>query len=321
MDTLLSMTVFRSVAELKSFAAAAERLNLSPAMVSKHVMHLERRLSTRLLNRTTRHVSLTEGGALYFDQASKMLDDLNEVEAAVSKAAVTPRGTLKLSAPVWMANPRFVRLLAEYRARYPEVRFDIDLSDRMVHLVNEGFDLALRVARNPDEGLIARRLAETTFHLVAAPSYLERAGRPKSVADLNGHAFLAYSLLSLEVGAPIAIMGGAAAIQFVPVLRSGNETLLHHAALDGMGLTFLPQWLAEPDLAAGRLELVLPEEVTFKMPLLGVYPSRKYLSAKVRTFLDFMAEDQRLSWGASPWSATTISDSSAKALFAAGTPQ
>lgn len=293
MDTLTSLRVFCTVAELKSFTAAADRLGLSPAMASKHVMHLERRLATRLLNRTSRHVSLTETGTLYFDQARQMLDGLDEVEAAVSKATVAPRGTLRLSAPVWMANSVFSSVLSDYRAQYPEVRFDIDLSGRMVNLVDEGFDLALRAATVLDPGLIARPLAEVSFHLVAAPRYLERFGRPKSLAELNGRPLLAYSIIVSNGRITLEGPEGPKTIAFDPVLQSANETLLHLGALAGMGFTVLPSWLIRSDLADGKLEAVFPE-VTFRGQLFGVYPSRKYLSAKVRTFLDFIARDRRM---------------------------
>lgn len=293
MDTLTSLRVFCTVAELKSFTAAANRLGLSPAMASKHVIHLERRLATRLLNRTSRHVSLTETGTLYFDQARQMLDGLDEVEAAVSKATVAPRGTLRLSAPVWMANSVFSSVLSDYRAQYPEVRFDIDLSGRMVNLVDEGFDLALRAATVLDPGLIARPLAEVSFHLVAAPRYLERFGQPKSLAELNGRPLLAYSIIVSNGRITLEGPEGPKTIAFDPVLQSANETLLHLGALAGMGFTVLPSWLIRSDLADGKLEAVFPE-VTFRGQLFGVYPSRKYLSAKVRTFLDFIARDRRM---------------------------
>ncbi|WP_035659433.1 LysR family transcriptional regulator, partial [Bradyrhizobium sp. STM 3809] len=194
MDTLVSIRVFCQVAELRSFAAAAERLSLSPAMASKHVMQLERRLSTRLLNRTSRRVGLTEAGQVYFDQVRQMLDTLEEVEAVVSKATVIPRGTLKVSAPVWFANAQFAGMMAAYRARHPDVMLDIDLSGRLVNLVDEGFDLALRVSAAPGDGLIARPLPPVLMQLVAAPSYLAAAGRPATLAELDGHAFLKYSL-------------------------------------------------------------------------------------------------------------------------------
>lgn len=287
------MRVFCLVAELKSFAAAAERLRISPAMASKHVMQLEKRLGTRLLNRTSRRVSLSESGTLYFEQARQMLDSLDEVEAAVSKATVVPRGTLRLTAPVWMANTMFTRILADYQARYPEVCLDIDLSGRLVNLVEEGFDLALRATGAPDESLIARPITNVPFYMVAAPAYLKRAGRPTKLADIAGQALLHYALYP---GESFSFAGehGTETIKLNPVLRSGNETLLHMAALEGMGLAFLPKWLVTDDIATGRLEHVMPEHIIFVGKLFAVYPSRKYLSAKVRTFIDFVAADKRM---------------------------
>ena len=294
MDTLVSMRVFCLVAELKSFTAAAERLRISAAMASKHVMQLEKRLGTRLLNRTSRRVSLSESGALYFEQARQMLESLDEAEAAVSKATVVPRGMLRVTAPVWMANPMFARILADYRARYPEVRLDVDLSGRMVNLVEEGFDLALRATGSPDAALIARPITKVAFHMVAAPAYLGRVGRPTNVTDLSGQALLHYALYSPGESLPLKGERGVQTVKFNPVLRSGNETLLHLAALEGMGLAFLPKWLIAQDVAAGRLEHVLPEQIIFEGRLFAVYPSRKYLSAKVRTFIDFIAADKRM---------------------------
>ena len=293
MDSLVSMRVFCLVAELRSFAAAAQRLRISPAMASKHVMQLEKRLGTRLLNRTSRRVSLSESGALYFEQARQMLDSLDEVEAAVSKATVVPRGTLRLTAPVWMANTIFASVLADYQARYPDVRLDVDLSGRLVNLVEEGFDLALRATAAPDEALIARPITNVPFYMVAAPAYLERAGRPARIADIAGHALLHYALYP---GESFSFEGenGPETIKLDPVLRSANETLLHMAALEGMGLAFLPKWLVAADIAAGRLEHLMPDHVVFVGKLFAVYPSRKYLSAKVRTFIDFVAADKRM---------------------------
>lgn len=289
MDTLVSMQVFRMVAELKSFVAAAKRLDVSPAMASKHVMHLERRLGTRLLNRSSRHVSLTETGTLYLEQSRQMLDALEEVEAVVTNATVTPRGTLRISAPVWFANPVFVRVLADYRIRYPEVLLDIDLSGRLVNLVEEGFDLALRVSRSTGDNLIVRPIVPVPFHMVAAPAYLAKAGRPERLADLASHALLLYSLAPLSVGWP-----ETAGIKMTPVLQSANESMLHLAALEGMGLALLPHWLIDQDVASGRLERVLKDASPLEAPIYGVYSSRKYLSSKVRTFLDFLCESPGL---------------------------
>ena len=296
MDTMTSLRVFCTVAELRSFAAAAKRLDLSPAMASKHVMHLESRLGNRLLNRTSRSVSLTEAGALYCAQARQLLEGLDEVEAVIGNVTQTPRGTLRLSAPVWTASPCFTSLLAEYGQRYPDVCLDMDLSGRIVNLVDEGFDLALR-ATAPDRldpGLVARPLLQIEFCLMASPTYLRRAGRPRKLADLNGHALLRYS----GMGSNEAIVLGGAddrqTVTFRTVMQSGNETLLHLAALEGMGLVFLPTWMVQPDVAAGRLQIVLPDALSFNTTLHAVYPSRKFLSAKVRTFIDFIASKEAI---------------------------
>jgi DNA-binding transcriptional LysR family regulator len=292
MDTLMSLRVFCAIAELKSFKAAADRLDLSLAMASKHVMHLEKRLGTRLLNRTSRHISLTETGALYFDQAKQTLDALDEVEAAVGNVTVKPQGKLKLTAPVWFANRAITKVLAAYQKRFPDVSLDIDLSGRMANLVEEGFDLALRATypERLDPGLVARPLCELDFNLVASPAYLDRTGRPGELAELNGHALLLYA--GLKTNGMMTFQGpkGSEAVRFRLVMESSNDTILQLGALEGMGLTFMPRWVADSDIAEGRLELVLPKASTLRGTLYAVYPSRKYLSAKVRTFIDFFVE-------------------------------
>ena len=295
MDTLTSLRVFCTVAELKSFTAAADRLGISPAMASKHVMNLENRLGTRLLNRTSRRVSLTESGALYSNQSRQMLDDLEEVEAAISNTALAPRGILKLSAPVWTASSYFVDMLTEYNRRYPDVCLDIDLSGRIVNLVDEGFDLAMRAMTHDrlDPGLVARPITEIEFRLMASPNYLNQAGRPQRVAELDGHAMLRYSGIKVSDSMFLEGSDDQHKVRFRTVMQSDNETILHLGAVSGMGLVFLPKWMVEPDIEAGRLEMVLPETVGFVNTLHAVYPSRKYLSAKVRTFVDFMTAKSR----------------------------
>ena len=291
MDTLTSLRVFCLVAELKSFTAAAKRLGLSPAMASKHLAHLESRLGMRLLNRTSRRVSLTEVGALYVNPARQALDGLDEVEAAIGNVAVAPRGTLKLSAPMWMANPLMARLIADYHQRYPDVSVDMDFSGRIVSLVDEGFDLALRAMAGDrlDPGLVARPLMEVPFQFVGAPSYLARTGRPSTLRDLNGHSLLLYGGMNTNGSLTFKGRAGEETVKFRIVMRSENEIMLHLAALEGIGLVFLPKLMTQSDIVHGALEVVLPEDIMFDMPLHAVYPSRKYLSTKVRTFVDFFA--------------------------------
>ncbi len=296
MDRLFGIKVFCTVVELKSFTGAAERLDISTTMASKHVMQLERRLGTRLLNRTSRHLSLTEAGVAYFEHSRRMLEDLEGVEAVVSNAAVVPRGVLKMSVPVWLGTPGFIGVLADYQALYPEVRLDVDLSGRIVNLVDEGFDLALRVSATLGQSLIVRPIGPVRFHLVASPAYLARAGRPRQAAQLSTHAILSYSLSPIGNGLTVNGPQGPETVKVSPVLQSNSETLLHLAALRGMGLVFLPQVMIRNDLLENRLEIVLPDHHLGNAQLCGVYQSRSYLSSKVRTFLDFVGADPRMTF-------------------------
>jgi len=293
-DQLFGIRVFCTVVELKSFTAAAERLDISTTMASKHLMQLERRLGTRLLNRTSRHLSMTEAGSAYFEHSRGMLDDLEGVEALVSNAAVIPRGLLRMSGPVWLGTPAFVSVLADYQRQYPEVRLEVDLSGRMVNLVDEGFDLALRVSANLGQSLIARSIAPVRFQLVASPGYLNVAGRPRSAAQLSEYATMSYTLSTFANTLLVHGPQGPETIKITPILQSNSETLLHHAALAGMGLVFLPQLMIRDDVSSGRLEVLLPDYQLNNAELCGVYQSRSYLSSKVRTFLDYVSADSRM---------------------------
>ena len=288
MDTLLSIRVFAAVAEAKSFAAASDRLGISAAMTTKHVQHLEAAVGARLLNRTSRHVSLTEAGAIYLQSVRALIEGLDEAQARVSHTALKPSGRLRLSVPVWLATPRFARLVAGFRRQNPEVVLEFDLSARMINLVEDGFDLAIRVAMSLEPGLIARKLGDIHFRMVAAPGFLARHGRPTALADLNGAPFLAYTQFARDGKVTIPSPDGPTEISFTPVMLSGNESLLMFAAVEGMGFSFMPHWLVEDELAAGRLEHVLPHVVRPVAPLFAVYPDRSYLPAKVRSFLDFL---------------------------------
>ena len=292
MDALRSMEVFRLVVELNGFAAAARRLDLSPAMVSKHVMALEQRLGTRLLNRTSRRLSLTDDGAAYLDQMAPLLDGLEDLESSLHQGTRVARGLLRVTAPIWFANSAFVRLLADYRARHPDVQLEIDLSGRIVNLVEEGIDLALRVTAEPSPVLIARPIAQVPFIPVASPEYLAAGTAPVHSSDLSRFGLLWYSLIPQ----PPTMLGPQGPEPFVPappILRSNSETLLHQAALQGMGFTFLPLWLVGEDLAAGRLVRVLPNYPAQTLPLHAVYASRRHLAAKLRSFVDHLVENGR----------------------------
>ena len=289
MDTLLSMKVFRQVVESGSFVAAAERIDLSTAMTSKHVMNLERNLGVRLLNRTSKHMSLTEIGTIYYEQCQEILDRLEVVEAAVRRSAVMTSGVLKVTAPVWFANPTFTKALAAYRARYPDVLLDLNLNDRKVDLVEEGFDLALRVTSTPDAELLTRRICPIQFRLVAAPNYLRDNGCPTTATELAQHLVLSYAYSSVGDELWFDRPLGREKIAMKASIRSNNTSMLYQAAIASMGLAILPEWLIEDDLTSGRLEL-LNLDYGFSTDLNAVYTSRRYLSPKVRTFVDFLAD-------------------------------
>lgn len=294
MDTLLSLRVFAEVAEHKNFSAVADRLNISPAMTSKHVKHVEARVGARLLNRNSRNVSLTEAGAEYLQTIRPLLDGLAEAEAQLTKDSLSPRGTLRMSMPVWMSNPAFANILAAYHQQNPHVTFDIDLSGRKINMVEEGIDLALRVAFKLDDGLIARKLGDVTFQMAAAPAFLDSFGRPETPDDLNDAPMLAYS----QVAADGRIkFGGEKGVDLKlrPILVSSNESILHQAAVAGMGFAMLPNWAAQNDVKGGQLETILPETVWPKLPIQAIYADRSYLPAKVRSFLDFLAGPEGLS--------------------------
>lgn len=289
MDQLTSLRVFAAVSETLSFSQAADRLGLSPAMASKHIQRLESRVGARLFHRNSRNVSLTEAGTDYLTSVDPLLQGLAEAEARLSDTTNEAQGNLRLTLPVWMANPRFARFLAAYTAAHPGVVLDADLTGRRINLVEDGFDLALRVSQSLEEDLIARKVGDVSFLLVAAPEFLDRTGRPTSAAKLNGAPFLIYAEVADNGRIRFGSGEGALDITTRPVLKSGNETLIYQTALAGMGLAFLPDWLAADDVAAGRLEQVLPDLTPPKVPLYAIYANRHFLPAKVRSFLDFLA--------------------------------
>ena len=258
-------------------------------MTSKHIQRLEARVGARLFHRNSRNVSLTEAGAEYLKSVDPLLQGLDEAEAQLSNTTNEAKGTLRLTLPVWMANPRFAHFLAAYSKAHPGVVLDADLTGRRINLVEDGFDLALRVSQSLEEDLIARKVGEVSFLLVAAPEFLDRTGRPTSAADLNTAPFLIYT--EVAENGRIRFGSGEHALDITtrPVLKSGNETLIYQTALAGMGFAFLPDWLAADDVAAGRLERVLPDLTPPTVPLYAIYANRHFLPAKVRSFLDFLA--------------------------------
>jgi len=290
MDKLTALQAFVRVVEAGSFVRAADQLGVSTTSVSRLVGELEAELGTRLLQRTTRRSSLTAAGAEYFQRAQQILAALDEADAAAGLEASRPSGHLRVSAPVAFGTMHLAPLLCEMHARHPAVRLDIALSDRVVDLVEEGFDVAIRIAANLAPTLVARRLCPVRMVACASPAYLDRNGAPRVPADLALRECLVYTLSPNPDDWRFENADGALHVRVDAALRSNHGELLRQAALGGQGITVLPTFMVGADLAAGQLVLVLPR---FQLPALAahaVYPTRRHLPAKVRVFVDLMAE-------------------------------
>ena len=288
-DTLTGIKVFRQVVESGTFVAAAERMNLSTAMVSKHVANVEKRLGVRLLNRNTRTLSLTEPGRVYFERCKTILDDLEATELELGSLGTAPRGTLRVTCPSWFARQRMADVLADFRRSYPEILIDMSFEDRIVDLVEEGYDLALRVTLEDSlpPGLIARPVRSIPVLLAASREYVKRNGAPQSPAQLAQHDFIAIGSRDT-----IAFIGPKEEIE-VPIrvaLRYRSLTGAAHAVAAGIGLSALPQTFFEDPPLKSILTPVLTDYPLQNPKLYAVYISRSYLPLKIRTFVDFLMQ-------------------------------
>src|ERR1700730_6273113 len=289
MDTLLSMKVFRQVVESGSFVGAAERLSLSTAMTSKRLMLLEKHLGTRLLNRSTHSLSLTESGKLFFERCKVILEEIEEAESAVGLVSGMPRGTLRVTAPSWAATRQVVDMVDTYRQRYPEVVLDLSFEDRFVDLIEEGYDLAIRATSDPPPaGLIARPLRPVPFVIAASEEYLQRCGIPQSPEDLAQHdSVMVGNGQSWHFTGP----HGNLEIPARVVLRFGSMSVaVAHAVCAGIGLALLPRTLFEDPMFKDALCPVLTKYPLRTPHLYAIYVSRKHLPLKIRTFIDQLIE-------------------------------
>lgn len=300
MDRLSAIEAFITIVERGGFTAAAESLRISRAMVSKHVQDLEEHLGARLLNRTTRRVSLTEVGSVYYERCFQILADLAEADAAVGELQAEPVGTLRLNAPMSFGTMHLATAVADYAALHPKVAIDMTLNDRIVDLVEEGYDVAVRIGRLADSSLIARRLASSRMVVCAAPSYLARHGTPATPQELTQHNCLGYSYVSPRDEWRFEGPQGAIMVRVSGNLMANNGEALAVAARQGYGIIVQPTFIVGDDLKTGRLVRLLPEYRPAESPISAVYPHARHLSAKVRSFVDFLASrfGERPPWDA-----------------------
>jgi DNA-binding transcriptional LysR family regulator len=291
LDRLTGLEVFAKVAASGSFSAAGRALGMSQTMVTKHIAALEQRLGIKLFHRSTRRLSITEPGRSYLEASERILAEIDAANAAVAADRVEPRGLLRLNAPVSFGARQIAPLLAEFSRRYPLVTVELGLNDRLVDLVEEGWDLAIRIGNLASSSLIARKIAPSRNVLCASPSYLSARGAPRTVSDLTHHNCLGYTL-SRITGADRWIFGARGEIT-VPVsgnLRANNGDALRAAAIAGQGIIYQPIFIIADDLRAQTLVTITLDHPTVEFGgIYAVFPPDRNPAAKVRAFIDFIA--------------------------------
>lgn len=290
MDRFFTFSVFVKVVELGSFARAADRLDISTSACSRYVAELETHLGSRLLNRTTRRLSLTESGQTFYERCVQLLTDLDEAESSAASGTIQPRGTLRLTCAVNFGVHHIAPAVSAFLAQYPDIKCAVSLSDHIEDLAEEGFDLAIRIGELGSQNLIARKLGESCSVLCASPGYLKKHGTPKKPSDLAKHNCLLYEYLSARdqwqfndrYGKPHTVRVSGS-------LHANNGDLLTAAAVHGTGIILEPDFYVAALLKSGKLVRLLGRYQTRSIPIYVVYLSRRHLSAKVRVFVDFIA--------------------------------
>jgi DNA-binding transcriptional LysR family regulator len=291
MDRLAAIEAFVRVAEAQSFSQAARRLRSSKSAVSRNVGALEAELGVRLFHRTTRSLALTEAGRGYFERATRILADLEEANLAVSQLQAAPRGRLRVSAPMSFGFLHLAPALPDFLGRYAEVAVDLAMNDRFVDLIDEGFDVAVRIGAMEDSSLIARKLAPIRRVVCASPAYFEARGLPLSPDDLRGHECLFNSNIALSQEWRFTAPGGKPwPVEVKGRLSANNGDALRAAALQGLGIVNLPTFIVGGDLQAGALVTALDEFISQDMTMSALYPHSRHLQPKVRAFVDFLAD-------------------------------
>ncbi|WP_316675238.1 LysR family transcriptional regulator [uncultured Tolumonas sp.] len=290
-DVMKAMQAFVAVVDSGNFVSAAEMLDTSTAAISRQVSGLESHLGARLLNRTTRRISLTESGHEYYSRAQTILNDLAEAEAIVGQQAIQPKGVLRVSAPLSYGIHELARLLPDFMQRYPDLRLDIDLSDRVVDLANDGIDVAIRISQALTSQVVARKIMPIEMILCASPDYLAHKGTPKSPEEITEHETLNYSYLSTGDNWHFVDKNQTeVTVRTQSIVHASNGDLLTALGLSGKGIIVQPAFIVAKHIANGQLVPLLPDWHLGNFYLYVVYLSRKHLSAKVRAFIDYLAE-------------------------------
>jgi len=292
MDRLLSMEAFLRVVDAGSFSAAARQWGRSKAVVSKYVNALEAHLGVELLRRTTRSLSLTEAGRAYRERCADVLGEIQSLEASVQQDVAAPRGPLRVTAPPGLASHYLAVMTKDFLARFPEVTLELDLTHRMVDLIEENIDVAIRVTAPRDSSLVARRIAPAPIIAVAAPSYLRQRGTPKEPADLRDHDCLVDTNFRGQQRWRFQSRTGnqTETVTVDGPLRINNPDAVREMAEAGLGIALVPDFVAKDALAAGTLCEVLKGRVALHWSIIAVYPRRQYLPLRVRAYVDHLVE-------------------------------
>ena len=290
MDRFLEMKTLVAVVDAVSFIGAAEPLGMSKAAVSRHVSDLENRLGVRLLQRTTRRLSLTDEGQAFYARSKDALALVDEAETEIRSRSSEASGVVRVNAPQTFGVLHLAPLWGGFMDANPRVSLEVTLSDRLVDVVDEGFDLAIRIATLPNSTLVSKKLASTRVMLCAAPAYLERAGTPSHPADLALHQVIAYSYWAGRDEWTFTGPEGVVSVKTRARLYANNGDTCLAAALSGQGIILQPSFLVAEDVRAGRLVELMPEYRSIELGIYAVYPTRKQLALKVRRLIDYLAE-------------------------------
>ncbi|MEM9797804.1 MAG: LysR family transcriptional regulator [Pseudomonadota bacterium] len=294
MDRLSEMEAFATVVDQGRFTDAAKKLGISKSAVSKHVSSLETRLGARLLNRTTRRVSPTEIGLAYYDRARRVLNDAGEADALVTAMQSAPSGVLRVSVATDFGVNHLSPILGRFLHEYPDITVNMVLNNRYVELISEGFDLAVRLGDLEDSSLRARKLAETHKQMIASPAYLEEYGRPQRIDDLNEHKLLHYSnQANGSVWKLTSPSGEKRQVRSAGWLTVNDGQSLLNAAINGLGIAFLPDFLYAEAMKDGQLVPAIQGHAPETQGIYAVYPPGRYTQPKVRAFIDFLVESFR----------------------------